>query len=66
MTLRGTLRNNVGHTLFFYKNVDAHFVTKAKNIFYAEMGPNSPLFLIFFTEAQKGLWSEKIMPRLVF
>ena len=53
MTLRGTLRNNVGHTLFFYKNVDAHFVTKAKNILHSEIGSNSQSFIIFLTEPKQ-------------
>ena len=48
-----------GTTLFFfyknkvYKNVEPQFLTKTKNILYAEMGSNSQLFLIFLTEPQK-------------
>ena len=46
------------YTLFFYKNkvyknLEPQFVTKTKNILYAEMVSNSQLFLIFLTEPQK-------------
>ena len=49
----------MGNTLFFfyknkvYKNLEPQFVTKTKNILYAEMVSNSQLFLIFLTEPQK-------------
>ena len=50
--------NQQVHSFFFYKNkvyknVEPQFLTKTKNILYAEMGSNSQLFLIFLTEPQK-------------
>ena len=51
-------------TLFFhknkdYKNVEPHFVSKTKNLFYAEIGSNRKLFVIFLTGPIKRTYAVK-------
>ena len=54
------------YTLFYknnpktYKNINSQFVSKTKNILYAEMELKSQLFLIFLCKPQKWICVLKI------